>query len=82
MQVIVYRFGQRSADSVHFDQVVNPGPDNSLQTTKLAQQFAALFGTQAGNLFEPRCVAGFCPPLPVPGDRESMRLIPYLLNQK
>jgi hypothetical protein len=80
MQVIVYRFGQRSADSVHFDKVINPGPDNSLQTAKLAQQLAALLGTQTGYLFEPRRVAGLCPPLPVPGDRKSMRLIPYLLN--
>ena len=53
MQRIVYVFGQLSANTVHFDEVVDPGARDALQSTELSQQLPAFFRSQTGNLLEP-----------------------------
>ena len=42
MQRIVYGFGQFSANTMHFRQIVYPRPCDALQSTELAQQLAPL----------------------------------------
>ncbi len=47
MQRIVYGFGQFSTNTMHLYQVFHTGPDDSLQTAKLAQQFPAFLRSES-----------------------------------
>ena len=52
MQRIVYVFGQFSANTVHFHEVIDSRTRHALQSTELAQQFPAFFWPQPWNLFQ------------------------------
>ena len=81
MKGIVYGFGKFSANTSHFNQIVDASRVYTLQSTELTQQLATFLWTQSGNLFQLRRSSRFRPALSVAGDRETMRLIPYLLYQ-
>jgi hypothetical protein len=80
VQIIVYGFCQGTADSVHFDQVIDPRPGDALQAAKLAQELSAFLGPEARDLLQPGRGARFPPPLAGACDRKSMRLVPNLLD--
>ena len=79
--MLVYQLGQTTGDALDPRKVVNSGAGYRLQAAELAQQFPPPFGTHTGYAFERRSRALFAPPRPVTGNRESVRLIPQLLDK-
>ena len=82
VQVIVYGFCQSATNPVHLYQVIDAGTDDALQSAKLPQQFAALFGAKSGDLLQPRGISCFGASLTMPRNGETMRFVPNLLYQK
>ena len=62
-------------------QFIDISIDHSLGAAKMPQQFAAPLGADARNIFEQRFLPRFVATCTVAGYRETVRLIPYLLNQ-
>jgi hypothetical protein len=52
MEIIVYGFGQGSANAAYFYQIIDTCGNDTLEPTELAQKLAALFRTKAGNALE------------------------------
>ncbi len=52
MQRIVYGFSEFSANTVHLDEIVHPGPADALETAKLPQKLSALLRPQPGYLLQ------------------------------
>jgi hypothetical protein len=82
MKLIVYRFGQRATNPVHFDEIVDAGTGDTLEPSELAQQFSPLLGAESRNLFEWRPTPRPGPPLAVSRDSKPMRLVSHLLDQQ
>ena len=81
MEVIVYGFGYRAADPVHFGQVVNTRPNDALKAAELFEQFPSSFWPEAWNLLQSRGVPLFRPPAPVARHGKAVRFIANLLDQ-
>lgn len=82
MQGIVYGFGEFSTNTMHLYQIINAGPTDALQATKLPQQLSALLRAQTRYLLKLRRSTCLRPLLPVTCNGETMRFIPYLLDQE
>ena len=82
MQVIVDSLSKYPADSVYFDEVVDSGTMNTLQSPKLSQQFPAAFWSQSWNLLQAGCFSCLGASLPMSGNGKAMRLVPDLLDQE
>ena len=52
VELIVYAFGQSTANAVHFRQIVDTGTEHTLKTAELTQQFPPPFWTESGDALE------------------------------
>ena len=68
VELIVYRFRERAADTTHFNEVIDTCPHDTLQPAELPQQLAPLLRTKTRNLFKRRLPALLRPPLAVARD--------------
>ena len=52
VEFIVYRFGERAANTADFHEVVDARADDTLEPAKLSQQLATPLGAESRNLLE------------------------------
>ena len=73
--------GELFADSFNRNEVVYSRSFDPLETSKVLYQVTAAFWADAFNRFKRRHVSNLGALQTMPGDRETVRLVPDLLNE-
>src|SRR6185436_9260493 len=81
VQLIIYTRRQRAAYAFDLRQCVHACGHESLQSAESRAQTLPPFGADARDAFERRRRARLAAPRAMPLNRETMRLVAYLLDQ-